>query len=223
MRYILTYCLFLLISCRPSNETPTSKVTDIDGNVYESVKLCDQEWTTTNLNVSKFRNGDPIIQITDATAWNKNHIKKIPAWCYYENKTANGVTYGKLYNCWAVLDPRGLAPAGWHIPSDAEWAKLETCLGGAALAGGKMKSTLLWMPPNTNATNSSKLNCLPGGNRRDTGLFEELGLSSVWWSSTKVPTSDDNLFTRILNYNDGYLTRVDYGDMMGYYVRCVKD
>ena len=79
-----------------------------------------------NLDVSKYRNGDDIPQVTDATTWAN---LTTGAWCYYENNTANGTVYGKLYNWFAVNDPRGLAPSGWHIPSQAEWVTLQNCLG----------------------------------------------------------------------------------------------
>jgi uncharacterized protein (TIGR02145 family) len=99
-----------------------------------------------NLNVSHYRNGDVIPQVTDPTAWSS---LTTGAWCYYNNDTANGTVYGKLYNWYAVNDPRGLSPQGWHVPTDAEWTNLTSCLGGESLAGGKMKATTLWDSPNT--------------------------------------------------------------------------
>ena len=98
-------------------------VTDIDSNTYNSVTIGTQCWTQTNLNVSKYRNGDIIPQVTDPTAWAN---LTSGAWCYFDNDTSNGPVYGKLYNWYAVNDPRGLAPADWHIPSDDEWTVLTT-------------------------------------------------------------------------------------------------
>ena len=126
---------------------------------------CGQTWMLKNLDVDRYRNGDPIPKVTDPSIWTS---LTTGAYCYYNNDSATyAATYGKLYNWYAVHDPRGLAPEGWHIPSDAEWATLETCLGGSSVAGGKMKETgtTHWTAPNTDATNSSGFAGLPGGFR----------------------------------------------------------
>ena len=110
----------------------------------KSVKIGTQTWTTENLNVSTFRNGDPISEAKTNEEWDEAGKNKQPAWCYYENDPKNGAKYGKLYNWYAVNDPRGLAPAGWHVPSDAEWTILSDFLGGGMTAGKKMKSLSGW-------------------------------------------------------------------------------
>jgi len=132
--------------------------------ILSSVQIGNQTWTLKNLDVSTYRNGDPIPQVQDNTAWAN---LSTGAWCYYLNNTANGTIYGKLYNWYAVNDPRGLAPNGYHIPTDAEWTTLTTYLGGSTLAGGKMKEagSSHWLSPNTGATNSSGFKGLPGGFR----------------------------------------------------------
>jgi hypothetical protein len=117
-----------------------SSVTDVDGNVYGAVKIGNQVWTKENLNVSKYRNGDIIPQVTNQTEWSN---LTTGAWCYYENSTANGTTYGKLYNWYAVNDPRGLAPQGWHVSSNDEWTVLTTFLGGKALREAKLKKRVI--------------------------------------------------------------------------------
>ncbi len=109
---------------------------------YKSVKIGNQTWMAENLNVSTFRNGDPIPQAKTNEEWEKAGKDGRPAWCYYENDPKNGAKYGKLYNWHAVNDSRGLAPTGWHIPTDAEWTTLDNQLGDAA--GKKMKSTSGW-------------------------------------------------------------------------------
>lgn len=127
-----------------------------------------QEWMPENLNVDKFRNGDEIPEIRDAAAWEAAGESKQPAWCYYENDPTNGEKYGKLYNWYAVADPRGLCPSGWHVPSDAEWTALTDYLGGNELAGMKMKSTNGWEPyegKSGNGNNESGFSGLPGGYR----------------------------------------------------------
>ena len=105
----------------------------------QTVTIGTQIWTTKNLDVSTFRNGDVIPQASTDEAWKAAGENKQPAWCYYDNDTANASKYGKLYNWYAVNDPRGLAPAGYHIPTDAEWTVLTDYLGGYGIAGKKMK------------------------------------------------------------------------------------
>jgi uncharacterized protein (TIGR02145 family) len=105
----------------------------------QTVTIGTQVWTTKNLDVSTFRNGDVIPQASTDEAWEAAGENKQPAWCYYDNDTANASKYGKLYNWYAVNDPRGLAPAGYHIPSDAEWTVLTDFLGDEGIAGKKMK------------------------------------------------------------------------------------
>jgi len=110
----------------------------------QAIKIGTQTWATKNLNVAKFRNGDVISQAKTDEEWEAAGDNKQPAWCYYENNTANGTKYGKLYNWYAVVDYRGLAPTGHHIPTDEEWTVLSTFLGGEDVAGKKMKSSSGW-------------------------------------------------------------------------------
>lgn len=161
---------------------PGPNATDIDGNTYQSVTNCGLTFTKTNLNVSKYSDGTLIPQVTDPTQWAN---LTTGAWCYINNTTANGTTYGKLYNWYAVVgiydaasavNPalrKKLSPTGWHVPTDAEWTQLTDCLGGEPVAGGKMKSTgtSLWQSPNTAATNESGFSGLPGGYRSGFGTF----------------------------------------------------
>jgi uncharacterized protein (TIGR02145 family) len=108
------------------------------------VKIGKQTWMSKNLDVSTFRNGEPIPQAKSKDEWKKAGENKQPAWCYYEFNESNGKKYGKLYNWYAVSDSRGLAPQGYHIPSDAEWIMLTDFLGGSDIAGKKMKSKDGW-------------------------------------------------------------------------------
>jgi uncharacterized protein (TIGR02145 family) len=200
--------------------TTSPTVTDIDGNTYQTVAICNQKWTKTNLNVSKYRNGDVIPQVTDATQWGS---LTTGAWCYYNNDPANGVIYGKLYNWYAVIDPRGLSPIGYHIPSDAEWTTLTTCLGGDGVAGGKMKSTdtSLWGSPNTDANNSSGFTGLPGRYRFSDGRFLGINATSGWWSSSEYSTMDG--WNLSLIYGNSSAIRNYVSKLGGNSVRCVKD
>src|SRR6476661_5263113 len=160
-----------------------SQITAQDGKVYKAVKIGNQTWMAENLNVNTYRNGDTIPQVQDPKTWSS---LTTGAWCYYGGKTETGAKYGKLYNWYAVNDPRGLAPEGWHIPSDAEWTTLETSLGGGSVAGGKMKEagTFNWTSPNTGGNNNSGFTSLPGGIRASNATFSNVGNQSIWWTST---------------------------------------
>ena len=125
----------------------------VSNSFGQTVTIGTQTWTTKNLNLATFRNGDAIPQAKTDEEWEAAGENKQPAWCYYENNTANGTKYGKLYNWYAVVDARGLAPGGWHVPTDEEWTVLSTFLGGEAVAGKKMKSTSGW---NSYTTGGSK-------------------------------------------------------------------
>ena len=116
----------------------------VSNSFGQTVTIGNQTWTTKNLNVATFRNGDPIPQAKTDEEWKAAGENKQPAWCYYDNKVANGTKYGKLYNWYAVVDARGLAPAGWHVPTDEEWTVLSTFLGVEDAAGKKIKSTSGW-------------------------------------------------------------------------------
>lgn len=180
---------------------------------------------TKNLDVSTFRNGDPIPQAKTNEEWEKAGKNKQPAWCYYDNDPANGAKYGKLYNWYAVNDSRGLAPVGYHIPSDAEWKDLEDFLKDledflGKAAGKKMKSTSGW-EEDGNGTNSSGFSGLPGGSRSWNGTFKGIGDDGNWWSS-----SENNTYfpwTRNLYYENGNLYRFYTSKELGLSVRCLKD
>jgi hypothetical protein len=192
----------------------------IKANSQNTVKIGNQTWTTKNLDVSKYRNGDEIPHVNDPLSWSR---LTYGAWCYYENVDSNVTTYGKLYNLYAVLDPRGLAPAGFHIPSDKDWTTLTDYLGGKEEAGVKMKEagSTHWPRPNTGATNSSGFTGLPGGYRDDNGSFFSMGVNGFWWSSTEGFTYfawnryPDNLYG-LVGRDFGYKS-------YGMSIRCVAD
>jgi uncharacterized protein (TIGR02145 family) len=198
-----------------------SGVTDADGNTYGTIMLGTQEWTMSNLNVATYRNGDPIPQVQDFATWQD---LTTGAWCYYENNSANGPVYGRMYNWYAVNDPRGLAPAGWHVASDEEWGVMIDLFGGTNEAGGALKATgtTLWADPNEGATNASGFTALPGG-RRDSNLdFGNMGEVGKWWTSTEH--SAPFAKSRTVDYDSDAALGGYYGDKNnGYSVRCVKD
>jgi uncharacterized protein (TIGR02145 family) len=200
--------------------------------VFSAVTIGTQQWMEKNLEVVTYRDGTVIPEVTDATAWVN---LTTGAWCYYDNTTANGTTYGKLYNWYAVAGiwneasktdaslRKKLAPTGCHVPTHAEWSTLTTYLGGESVAGGKMKATgtSLWLSPNTSATNSSGFTGLPGGYRYSNGTFNRIGEECRCWSSSENNTT--YCFTRYLHYSNGEAYTGTSDKREGISVRCLRD
>ena len=187
--------------------------------VLETVKIGFQYWTTRNLDIYTYRNGDTIRFASTPQEWQDAANKQEGAWCYYNNDPKNGEIYGKLYNWYAVNDPRVLAPLGYHIPSDAEWSVLTEYLGGEQIAGLKMKSTTGWTGGG-NGDNSSGFNGLPGGCFLN-GYFRYIGEYGDWWSSTK--NTIENAWSRNLGYDLLRVSRYYHNKYHGFSVRCIKD
>ncbi|EKN11312.1 hypothetical protein HMPREF1077_01570 [Parabacteroides johnsonii CL02T12C29] len=147
----------------------------------ESIKIGLQEWSTENLNVSVFLNGDSIPEVQDDEEWKKAAIEGRPAWCYYNNDSKNGKQHKKLYNWYAVNDSRGICPEGWHIPSENEWNTFISLLG--ADAGAKIKSSNAWNTVD-DASNCIGFMALPSGIRYHSGMFDNLGSNAYFWTSS---------------------------------------
>jgi len=228
---LLTVLLVGAFSCE---KNPAGTFTDIDGNVYQTIKIGDQEWMAENLKVTHYRNGDAIPNVTDATEWSK---LTTGAYCEYDNNSANVDTYGRLYNWYAVNDSRNIAPEGWHVPTDEEWKELEMTLGmsqseaddsgwrgsdqGSQLAG----NADLWSDgvlENNTAFGSSGFAALPGGYRYGYGGgFDDMGYDALFWSSSEF--IGVNALDRKLRYGNAYVCRG--ADLMqyGFSVRLVRD
>jgi uncharacterized protein (TIGR02145 family) len=188
-----------------------------------TTKICNQVWMTHNLDVSKYRNGDVIPQVTDPFQWVS---LTTGAWCYYNNDSTLGNVYGKLYNWYAVNDPRGLAPTGWHVPTSLETVTLSQCLGQDTVAGGKLKETgvIHWNSPNTNASNLYNFTALPAGTRNGgDGSFSDLNLNNVIWTTTISPALPNQGMLRLLTYNSESLFQGNNLKTAGFSVRCLKD
>lgn len=191
---------------------------------FSTVKIGSQTWMTENLNVDAFRNGDKIKEAKSPKKWKKMGKRHKPAWCYYENKTANGNVYGKLYNWYAVNDSRGLAPCGWHVPTDQEWMELVEFLGGEDIAGIKLKSTKGWKEHINNQSdgnNKSGFGGLPGGYRYSNGDFFYKGNFGYWWTSTME--SEDKAFSRDQSFDKSSVGKDSNEKVNGLSVRCIKD
>jgi uncharacterized protein (TIGR02145 family) len=199
---------------------------------YRELEIGNQIWMSENLNVSNFRNGDPIPYAATKEQWLQARSNKQPAWCYYNNDSTFSSGYGKLYNWYAVNDSRGLAPENWRIPSDIDWEILIETLEGAALAGQYLKSTKGWSSAGTanqpagfpaaipSPTNSSGMSLAPGGNRNYDGTFDGLGKHGRWWSSSE-PNTNSLAWCRTLNLRDHVVLRQDYNKGLGLSVRCI--
>ena len=227
-----------LISTGGSNLAKTEKLLSITKKIlseikpqYESVRIGNQEWMTRNLDVDRFRNGDFIPHIESDEEWKEAGENGQPAWCYYDNDPENGKKYGKLYNWFAVNDPRGLAPEGWHVPTEDEWTCLVEYLGGKDIAGHKMKSVEGWDASvncqngyihNGNGNNSSGFNGLPSGLRFDVGSFKDIRNDVFFWSANEF----DNFFNawyRSLSNGYGDVGRSYIVKHYGFSVCCLRD
>jgi uncharacterized protein (TIGR02145 family) len=225
-----------LISTGSSNLANTEKLLSITQKIlseikpqYECVRIGNQEWMTRNLDVERFRNGDLIPHIKSNKEWDEAGDNGEPAWCYYDNNPENGKKYGKLYNWFAIVDTRGLAPEGWHVPSDEEWTILEDFLGGKDIAGHKLKSVEGWEEweneygkiQNGNGDNSSGFNVLPIGNRSCDGSFNDGRGRPFFWSAMEVDNYD--AWLQYLYNNNGNVIWYAIDKRYGFSVRCLRD
>ncbi len=202
-------------------------------NITE-VKIGEQVWMGENLNVSHFRNGDPIPHARTNKEWDRAAKQKKPAWCYFDNDPSNGKKRGKLYNWFAVNDPRGLAPDGWRIPSKEEWSQLVEFVGGEMEADDNLKAKSGWGPyevsfnnktvrKDGNGVDTYGFSAIPGGYRWHNGPFDE-SKNGYWWSSTRSAGSNGIMAYGVtLHYNSPFIVEGLLDKDKGHSVRCIKD
>jgi uncharacterized protein (TIGR02145 family) len=217
---LITVVSILFASCKKQTDEPLT-ISDIDGNVYHSVIVGNQEWMVENLKVTHFNDGTVIPLVEDQKIWNSLPSISSPGYCYYDNNMSNEKTYGCLYNYYSINTGK-LAPKGWHVANNNDWSGLMDYLGGLDIAGGKIKSTgtTYWKTPNDGATNVSGLSVLPAG-YRDSEKFTGLGETT---SIASADLYDENMVIAISTYS--YQKRSNYGGgglSFGLSVRCVKD
>jgi uncharacterized protein (TIGR02145 family) len=227
---------FALSSCEDETIVPvvvneTGAMTDVEGNVYKTVKIGGKWWMSENLKVKKFRDGSII-----GDGQSDNNWKDTVA--YYSQYNNLSVAPGLLYNSYAVSDVRGLAPQGWHIATDEEWKSLEQSQGMSAAAAnqfgwrgsdeaqklkvagaqGWVRFQDLW------PTNSSGFSATAGSCRLPNGTFGDPGLlhTGFWWTATTDVTSDELLY-RYMDYKKSSILRSHCEKGYGFSVRCVKD
>ena len=222
--------MLFIISCSKDDSNPVEPST----NNYPSVKIGTQIWMNKNLDVTNYRNGDPIRHCQTAEEWKDATAKNEGAWCYYNNSDSLGKIFGKLYNWYAVNDPRGLSPQGWHVPTDLEWKELEISLGmtqqeadaergtdqGTQLAGQFHLCTSGGVV-NKGKGGGRGGRAVPGGYRHGDGYFKNISLLGYWWTSTEENT--DMAWYRILYYRASTVFRDNYQKDFCFSVRMLKD
>lgn len=197
----------------------SESVTDIDGNVYQSVKIGNQIWMAENLKTTKYRDGTSIPNVTDKNQWG---LMTTGAYCNYNNEISISDTYGRLYNWYTANDVRNIAPVGWHVATIAEWETLINFLGNYTVAGGKLMESGSghWTINDIKADNETGFSALPGGIREEDGDFYGLKTQASFWSSSQF----DALYgwqRAIVSSN--MVVKTSARKMMGAYIRCVKD
>ncbi|MFM7156519.1 MAG: fibrobacter succinogenes major paralogous domain-containing protein [Bacteroidota bacterium] len=218
IRFIVLLLFVFLSSCSENTTTPIVDPTPND--TIATITIGTQVWMAKNLEVTRFRNGDSILKVVSDSAWVAAAEAMKPAWCVYEYTDANGTKYGKLYNWYAVNDARGLAPQGFHIPTDVEWSRLLNQLKGDMVAGSKLKSKTDWLN-NGNGTDTTGFTALPGGYCSENGFFYSLGELGSWWSATQNNTTE--AWSREMNNENAEVQRFNAPKAEGLSVRCVKD
>lgn len=222
----LGLAFFSLFACNESespNQNPEfGEVIDIQGNKYSTIKIGEQTWMAENLNVSVFRNGDPIPEAKTSEEWRNAYRNFKPVWSHYQNLEGNGKKYGKLYNWYAVSDPRGLTPIGWEVPFVEEWQKLSNYLGGDEVAGKKLKSKEGW-EIGGNGSDEVNFKALPGNYRYYLGDFEPRdnnGQFASWWTS--MPSFSGHSWNIQLHSSLDQFTISSVPQGMGYSIRAIK-
>jgi uncharacterized protein (TIGR02145 family) len=215
--------LTLLFGCKKNVDDVVPSIKQEEVNNYKTVVIGNQTWMKDNLDVVTYRNGDTIPEVEDKTQWSN---LTTGAWCYTYD-TSNGKIYGKVYNYYAVQDPRGLVPEGWHLPSQTDFQILSNFLGGDSIAGGKLKSTGtlesntgLWYSPNLGATNSSGFNALPGGGRTDNGCVMGPGYYVIYWTTSVYNDYGQGI---LLSSVKEEIFFQNYFKNYANYIRCIKN
>jgi uncharacterized protein (TIGR02145 family) len=189
----------------------TGTMSDIDGNVYKTVKIGNQWWMAENLKVTNFNTGRSIFYATDSTEWYDYHL---PYYCAYNFRKANADTFGYLYNWYAAIHPN-LAPEGWHVPTDEEWKELFEFL-----IDKSNNDSLALTEDETNYSDHYGFTCLPGGICTRNSRFFSLGKYGHFWSSS---LSDTNYLFRNVSSHSTNENKGSNIKKAGLSIRCVKD
>lgn len=221
---VLITLLFLIIAGLTVNNkhTMAGKVTDIDGNIYRTIIIGNQEWMRENLKTTTFNNGIDITHLSDSD-WTRTNS---PAFSWYNNEEKNYETFGALYN-WYTVESGKLCPSGWQVPSDEEWSKLIEFAGGEEIAGGKLKiiDTNYWDIIDKENTNKLNFSALPGGYRYghywSSAEYMDKGINGYWWTSTDF--THTHAWSRTIHFVNPRVYRSYFEKNDGFSVRCIKN
>lgn len=220
LNIFLTWLIFsLLFSCVKEN-TPIEPVSDIEGNIYNTVIIGNQIWMSENLKTTRYNDGTEIPYVTESEDW---HELTTPGYCWYDNNlTLYKDSYGALYNGHTVNTGK-LCPTGWHVPGQEEWQILRQFLNDSITGGGKLKETgtTHWNAPNKGADNSTGFSARAAGFRYFEGSFSSILYSSYMWSSTEISSYDEWYLN--LYYGDAIVKVNHISKKHGLSVRCIKD
>lgn len=233
IQYFISFIkvIFLIVfiyECKKDSQTtePTT-VTDIDGNIYNTIKLGKQLWMKENLKVKHYNNGDSILTTIPDTLDIANEIKPKYQW-FYNSDENNLKNYGRLYTWYTVTDSRNLCPVGWHMPSIAEWDTLIEYLGSWTAAGAKLKEPgiIHWEDPNV-TFNTTGFDALPGGEHSRSGgnnfISNQLHTEGAWWTSTASKFDSLNAKYELINNSRSTIEDFEHEKNAGYSVRCVRN
>lgn len=229
---LLTALIVVFIACKKKGDKDDGSgepqpsgvagggVTDIEGTVYQTVVIKNQEWMAQNLRCSHFSNGDTIFsgrKLGDISGMAS------PAFFFYPNNDSvtNLNRYGRLYTYHVVEDLRNVCPTGWHVPTKSDWDTLIKNVGGDLAGGGHLKSTDYWSAPNEGADNLSLFSALPAGYRDPDGTYKELGQFAGWWTNTA--DTADRVWTYYVKYSYPWAFETPNIKKKAYSVRCVKN
>jgi uncharacterized protein (TIGR02145 family) len=197
--YLVSLTITLLFtSCMTRYD---STVKDIEGHEYQTLTIANQVWMAENLQVTRYRNGESIPNITDTAAWSASTSG---AYCNYHNDTGNVAGHGRLYNWYAINDSRKLAPEGWHIPTDDEIATL-----------------VAWLEKNPATADTLKAHALAGYRHCNSGTYHTMGFNAYWWSATRSFEIYDWSARVFTGFAD--VQRNRYEARFGLAVRCIRD
>ncbi|PKP47137.1 MAG: hypothetical protein CVT92_17170 [Bacteroidetes bacterium HGW-Bacteroidetes-1] len=218
----------------PCPDMPT--VTDIDGNVYNTVLIGDQCWMKENLKTTTYNNGTPIPNVTEVSAWSS---LTSGAYVWYDNDISWKNSYGALYNWYTTVDDNELCPSGWHVPTNDEWTILTDYIGGIdSPHGNELKSCRQVNSPLVGGCNTSEhprwnssnsawgtddygFSCLSGGYRNYNGAFVSFGTNTHMWSSTDYQTT--HAWGRNLYSSSGGIGESYFHKRQGFTIRCLRD
>ena len=198
----------------------SDNITDIDGFQYKTVRMGNQTWMAENLNVTRFRNGDPIMEAQTMDEWREADLAGIPAWCYYNEDAENAPQLGKLYNWHAVRDARGLAPTKWHIPNMEEWTRMFNFIGGNQKAGAILKDTTGWHE-NGNGSSMTGFAAKPSGSRDFSSNFKGVKRFGYWWVNEEHGA--ETAWGIDMGFSYGNINLFAFRKGNGFAVRCVRD